>query len=88
MKLTVNQAIEELKRIRQDEENDNYSAIEKRYGTLENSWKATARIREFITGCGYCSHCYEKQNCVEDIEAGMCAACYQWEENNYLFGDI
>lgn len=88
MKLTVNQAIEELKRIRQDEENDNYSAIEKRYGTLKISWKATARMRAFITGCGYCSHCYEKQKSVDEIECGMCRACYNWEENQYLFGGI
>lgn len=88
MKLTVNQAIEELKRLQQDNEKENFSAIEKRYGSVKQSWRASAKMRDFILGCGYCSHCYEKQKSIDDLESGMCIACYDWAENQYLYGGI
>lgn len=88
MKLTVNEAIEELKKLKENEDTENHKAIKKRYGSLENSRKARKKMRDFIIGCGYCSDCYEKQKSVDDIEFGMCNACYKWAENQYLFGDI
>lgn len=88
MRLTVNQAIEELKRLAADEMQGDNIAIEERYGTVENSRIAYVKMRDFIVGCGYCSHCYEKQKSIDDLDCCMCNSCYNWEENQYLFGGI
>lgn len=88
MKLTVNQAIEEMKQLSWDNEKGDFSAIKKRYGSIENSWRASAKMRAFILGCGYCSHCYEKQDSVNDLESGMCESCYDDAEDHYLFSGL
>ncbi|WP_137665457.1 hypothetical protein [Enterococcus hulanensis] len=85
MILTLEQVLNELKWLSESEEN--MPAIEKRYGSLDNSRKARRRMTDFIDSHGYCYSCYEKKRGAIDFDEnnlGLCHSCYMDWENEYL----
>lgn len=76
MKLTLPQAIEEVKWIWKH--SDDLPAITKCYGSKERSVNARVKIGDFLEENGYCRQCYEKQESSQKIDSGLCDSC--WKE--------
>lgn len=87
MKLTLEQAANELKLIEKYEDSDNFEALIKRYGKSTVAQKVKFKLREFIGNHDYCTSCYNKKITEADFNennCGLCDSCYRDWENDYL----
>ena len=87
MKLTVNQAVKELKWLRKAQREENSQAINKHYGNLANANVARIKMTDLIAENGYCHSCYEKKVSPldnDEMNCGLCYSCYMNWENQYL----